>query len=351
MVPTAWALRAAGHELRIAARPSMTEPAVETGLTVMPLGGGGEVPAGADDEPWRGETDLWVDDLVAFCREWGPDLVLWEASTYAGAVAAQVSGAAHGRFLSGPDPFPDPEDVPGPLREWLDGTARRSGLTSSDSLLRGRFSIHTVPEGLAGRGPQGDGPRLSVRPVPYRGAASLPAWARGDAEGVRVLVDGASWDQGPQGAAALARAAALPDAEVVVLLPGDGATGPSLPEGVRTAEASALHLLMETASVVVHGGGFDVACAAAVHGTAQVAVLNPGFPDAAPLMRAVEGRGCAVVLTVDEAAAGALPGAVSRMLGADGSALDSLRKESGTAPAPDELVPVLEECAERFRGR
>lgn len=347
MVPTAWALRAAGHEVRIAARRSMTEPAVETGLTVMPLGGDD---GSAGGEAWRPANDLLVDDLVAFCRQWRPDLVLWEASTYAGAVAARASGAAHGRFLSAPAPSPSAEQDAAQVREWSDATARRWGVAPSEDLLSGQFSIHAVPEGLDPHGPERGGTRLSVRPVPYRGAASLPAWAREKAAGVRVLVDGASWGRGPLGERSLALAAALPDAEVVMLSSSAAGEAP-LPEGVRTAEASSLHLLMETASVVVHGGGFDAACAAAVGGLAQVAVLDPGSADAAALMRAVEERGCAVVLTEGEVVAGALPEAVSRMAGAGGDALAALRKEAGSAPAPDELVPAIEEFAERFRDR
>jgi UDP:flavonoid glycosyltransferase YjiC (YdhE family) len=348
MVPTAWALRAAGHEVRIAAQRSMTELAAETGLTVMPLGGDGDGSAGG--EAWRAANDLLVDDLVAFCRQWRPDLVLWEASTYAGAVAARASGAAHGRFLSAPAPSSTAERAADQVREWSDAAARRWGVTPSEDLLSGRFSIHAVPEGLDPYGPERGGTRLSVRPVPYRGAASLPAWAREKAAGVRVLVDGASWGRGPLGERSLALAAALPDAEVVVLSSAPSGETP-LPEGVREAEASSLHLLMETASVVVHGGGFDVACAAAVGGLPQVAVLNPGFADAEALMRAVAERGCGAVLTEDEAVAGALPEAVSRMAGAEADALAALRKEAVSAPAPDELVPVIEEFAERFGDR
>ena len=343
MVPTAWALRAAGHEVRIAVQPPMVEEAVETGLTVMPLGGG-TVGGG---EPWSGGKDLWVNDLVAFCREWEPDLVLWEASTYEGAVAAQASGAAHGRFLSGPDTRPSPA----PLRKWMDETVQRLGLTPTPSLFSGHFSVCTLPEGLAGRSPRGGVPRLCVRPVPYRGAASLPSWARGSTQGVRVLVDGASWTRSPQGTEALARAVALPGVETVFLPSGTAEAGPPLPEGVRTAEASSLHLLLETASAVVHGGSHDVVCTAALRGTAQVAVIDPGSWGSHTLIRVAEERGCAAVLTVDEVLGGSLPEAVSRMLDADRGALESLRKEMEGVPAPDELVPVLEEYAERFRDR
>lgn len=40
-----------------------------------------------------------VGGLVDFCRQWRPDLVLWEPNTYAGPIAARACGARHGRVL------------------------------------------------------------------------------------------------------------------------------------------------------------------------------------------------------------------------------------------------------------
>ncbi|WP_233570939.1 nucleotide disphospho-sugar-binding domain-containing protein [Nocardiopsis sp. Huas11] len=361
MVPTAWALRAAGHEVRIGTGPSMTDAAADTGLTVMPVG---ESADGATEDAaagpagrgraawWSAVNDPLVTDLVAVCREWEPDLVLWESATLAGAIAAEAVGAAHGRFLAGSDPLVHGRAAagdagPGTPRAWLEETAPRFGVSPSDSLLLGRFSVHQLPEGLRSEVREAEGPRLSVRPVPYRGAASLPSWARGEAAGPRVLVDWSSWDRSAEGSELLAAAATGLDAELVVLCPaGREEELPSLPEDVRVADASATHLLLDSASLLVHGGGFDVACAAAAHLLPQVAVLNPAFPDAAALMRPLVERGCAVSLTPAEALGGALRDTVSRALaGADGTAVQALGKEVAATPAPSELVSVLEELA------
>ncbi|WP_223838799.1 nucleotide disphospho-sugar-binding domain-containing protein [Nocardiopsis deserti] len=366
MVPTAWALRAAGHEVRISTGPSMTEAAADTGLTVMPLGEGAgraaeEVEAGPPGPDratwWSAVNEPLVADMVAFFREWEPDLVLWEAATLAGAIAAEAVGAAHGRFLAGSDPLVHGRAsagsaAPGTPRAWLEETAPRFGVSPSDSLLLGRFSVHQLPEDLRPRERESEGRRLSVRPVPYRGAASLPSWARGEAAGTRVLVDWSSLDRGPEGAKVLAAVTAGTDTEVVVLFPaGREEELPPLPEHVRVADASATHLLLDSASLLVHGGGFDAVCAAAVHALPQVAVLNPAFPDAAPLMRPLAERGCAVSLTPAEAVGGALPDAVSRVLsGTDATAVTALGKEMAATPAPSELVSVLEELAGTSRA-
>ncbi|MBD2830400.1 hypothetical protein ID875_27370 [Streptomyces globisporus] len=44
-----------------------------------------------------------MDDLVALARRWRPDLVLWDPLCVPAAVAAEVTGAAHARFLWGQD--------------------------------------------------------------------------------------------------------------------------------------------------------------------------------------------------------------------------------------------------------
>lgn len=365
MVPTAWALRAAGHEVRIATRPSMTGTAAETGLTVMPLGEGGdevsECAGGRSFDPestgwWQEVDEPLVEDLVAFCREWGPDLVLWEASTHAGAIAAEVVGAAHGRFLGGWDPLVHGEgtvgeNFSGTPREWLEEKASQFGISFSDSLLLGHFSVHQLPESVYPSGSGKAGRRLPVRPVPYRGAASLPSWARGEPVGTRILVDWSSWDRSARGAQVLAETVADLDTEVVVLCPaGREEELPPLPEEVLVVDSAATPLLLTSASLVIHGGGFDLVCAAAVHALPHVVVLNPRFADAAALMNPLMERGCAVSLTLTEALEGALPEAVSRMLaGADGSAVEALRKEMETVPAPGELVSELEELTGLFR--
>ncbi|RSO06264.1 glycosyl transferase family 28, partial [Streptomyces sp. WAC 06725] len=126
LVPMAWALRAAGHEVRVAGPPDLVEPITATGLTAVPVGdglsaagsaaGGGAQGrrTGGDSGPSsrmlrsmsgdmledRPEELTWervlgaftvacavqyeyfagqsaLDDLVDHCRDWQPDLVVW----------------------------------------------------------------------------------------------------------------------------------------------------------------------------------------------------------------------------------------------------------------------------------
>ncbi|MFF2750047.1 hypothetical protein ACFVVA_31480 [Kitasatospora sp. NPDC058048] len=47
--------------------------------------------------------DRMIDDLVAFARDWRPDLAVWDTMTFAGPVAARACGAAHARLMFGLD--------------------------------------------------------------------------------------------------------------------------------------------------------------------------------------------------------------------------------------------------------
>ncbi|MDX3229508.1 activator-dependent family glycosyltransferase [Streptomyces sp. ME19-01-6] len=166
MVPLAWALTTAGHEVRVAANPALTDAITGSGLTATPVGtdhrmreafapyqdlaariidarkrgdrdGAGALyrslhalleneatdwnEPSAERETWasvlrkyqvnvegmyRVYNDGMVDDLVELARAWRPDLVIWSPLTYAAPVAARVVGAAHARLLWNVDIYP-----------------------------------------------------------------------------------------------------------------------------------------------------------------------------------------------------------------------------------------------------
>jgi len=133
MVPLAWAMTAAGHEVRVAAPPAFVPAVVGAGLTAVPLGSDGVIHELAKEAPdsqdyptsnWSrcepGEVtweeiheryalsvpygfalynDHLLDDLVALAREWRPDLVVRDPLAFAAGVAAHVVGARQIRLL------------------------------------------------------------------------------------------------------------------------------------------------------------------------------------------------------------------------------------------------------------
>ncbi|MEU5553645.1 activator-dependent family glycosyltransferase [Micromonospora sp. NPDC047793] len=235
LAPLAWALRTAGHEVRVAVQPRFVDTVTQAGLTAVPIGrdrdlwdtmgrvrelevddwltldgAGWPVPYGAAAKPagevtWEDLVDgyernvtRWhkvsnmpmIGDLVMFARYWQPDLVIWEPVTFAGAVAAVACGAAHARLLIGTDVYAitrdhfrrlsaqQPEDTrKDPLGDWVAGYGRKYGLVDTDAtreeLIRGQFTIDLLPPSLH---LQGKGHYESLRYTPYGGAAKVPAW-------------------------------------------------------------------------------------------------------------------------------------------------------------------------------
>jgi len=107
MVPTAFALGAAGHQVRVACPASFTPFAERCGLDVMSCP---EVaitstvppPPPADDirgrltwavtQSWPSDSRPWVDALLSAARQWQPDVVVVEPVEHAGRVVAAALG-------------------------------------------------------------------------------------------------------------------------------------------------------------------------------------------------------------------------------------------------------------------
>ncbi|SEF65743.1 L-desosaminyltransferase [Thermomonospora echinospora] len=241
MVPMAWALRTAGHQVRVVCKRGLVDAVAQAGLTAVPvdcppwqegLGRfhqealarcneletteleriGPKAPGVADAvrarPTWetllayeslvvpalwaRLNRDEMIDGLVEYARFWQPDLVLWESFCMGGPVAALACGAAHARMVSGPDmalqmgPRREfvrrlrelpPENREDPTADWLDWTLERVGCDR-------RFD-ETMLTGqwiIDSRPPSMREdlgvPTVPVRYVPYNGRCVVPAWLR-----------------------------------------------------------------------------------------------------------------------------------------------------------------------------
>ncbi|WP_084960242.1 nucleotide disphospho-sugar-binding domain-containing protein [Thermoactinospora rubra] len=211
LVPTAWALRSAGHEVCVA---GPLETAIRgSGLTAAPAA-----------------------DVVSFARVWRPDLVLWDSHVQAGPAVAERIGVAGARVLSAPD----------------SGGHSPAGLT-----------IDPLPGSVPVSGDPG---RRVIRHVPYDGVAVTPAWLRREARRPRVAVK--------VGRAAiqevLAAVAGL-DVEVIAILAADQVPpGTRIPGNVRLLDHLSLTVLLPACSAVVHDGDLATAAAAVVYGVPQL---------------------------------------------------------------------------------
>ncbi|GGS43733.1 glycosyl transferase [Streptomyces violaceus] len=244
MVPLAWALQSAGHDVRVAGEPNFVDSITEAGLTAVSVGGdetlqqrtrrilGGdprEAPLPAppfstdslyeignghrDGLPWEEINwlfdnlvlpGMWllndelVDDLVTYCRSWQPDLVLCDVMTHAGAVAADAVGAAHARlmfwldlslrmrgdFLRALERQPLGQR-PDPVRDWYRGWAQKYGRPFTEELVTGQFAINVLPERCRLEPHERT---LSMRHVPYNGRSVVPSWLYDPPRVPRVLM-------------------------------------------------------------------------------------------------------------------------------------------------------------------
>ncbi|MEU8763219.1 activator-dependent family glycosyltransferase [Streptomyces sp. NPDC048659] len=414
-VPLAWALRAAGHEVRVATQPDVTEDITRAGLTAVPVGDPLHVaakmnpddtglPAELRDDAWLraldpGEIDparltpehvhgifaAWtpmvhrntvpdrmIDELVAFARDWRPDLVVWDTMTYAGPVAARASGAPHARLLFGLDLVGllreryravldrlPPELRDDPLEEWLGPVLERHGLAGpgrgfDEQLVTGQWTIDPVPASLALPLPL---PRVPVRYVPYNGRAVVPGWLDETPARRRVcLTLGVSFREvvGRDQASVGELLAAVADLDVEVVATLDSAQlaelGP-LPPNVRAVDFVPLNELLPSCSAVIHHGGAGTFLTALAHGVPQVVVPARMWCNT-PRAERARAAGVALTCPPEELTAGRLRAMVERVLD-DGSfarAAARVRDELRGTPSPAEIVPGLERLVAAHRS-
>ncbi|MFG2760512.1 activator-dependent family glycosyltransferase [Streptomyces wuyuanensis] len=417
-VPLAWALRAAGHEVRVASQPDLADDIVRAGLTAVPVGQALDAGRWADVSPLTEaelsvEGNIWdaqggiawelfdlcelrpekltygymhcvltawtthsfrqtssprtVDDLVAFARQWRPDLVIWDPTTFAGAVAARATGAAHARLMFGFDVIGrmrrsylaalrerPPEHHEDPFEEWLTPLLGRYGREFSEEAVMGQWTIDPVPSSLR---LDVDHPYLPVRYVPYNGHATVPAWLRAPARRRRVcLTLGRSFREllgGDRASVAqLLDAVAELDVEVVATLnAAQLAELPGLPGNVRAVDFVPLDALLPSCSAIIHHSGSGTTQTALAHGVPQVVVPAPMLDNLLKARR-VEDAGAGLHVPAGRTpTAEGLRDMLVRVLEEPSftTRAQDLRREMLGTPSPREIVPALERLTRAHR--
>jgi UDP:flavonoid glycosyltransferase YjiC (YdhE family) len=249
MVPLAWALRATGHEVRMASQPALLPAMRESGLPSTVVGRDVDL-----TRPYRGQQsrsgnatrssrvdtffghlvgDLelarqahapatvealreearsmfhavsasraadrspgfalyaevaaaMVDDLLRLVRSWRPDLIVFDHMTYAGPMVSAVTGIPAVRHLFDPD-----ITYFIPVTSELEGWAAlldRLGLDRVDQL--GVATLDRCPPDL--QFPQSVAPaqRVPIQHIPYHGLAEVPRWLSDPPARPRICV---SW--------------------------------------------------------------------------------------------------------------------------------------------------------------
>ena len=287
LVPLAWELRTAGHDVLVAAAGEGVRVA-DSGLPTANIARhfdlGRTIRRMALRNPWlaraeragkagpRGVVTLFgeindelADGAVAVADEWLPDLVVHDALAPVGALVA-----ARRRV---PAVLCDPS--------LYDGHHLSFAATGHLSYACGRHGVAApaAPTAVIRLAPPslvGERPGWRMRYVPYDGGLVVAGWLADPPQRPRIVVAASNpGESDPALMRAVVRAAPHVEAEFVLVRPDLG-VGPPLPDNVRTVEWTPLSRLLPSCAGIVHHGGAATVLAALVHGVPQLVVPDAG---------------------------------------------------------------------------
>ncbi|RJQ79692.1 DUF1205 domain-containing protein [Pseudonocardiaceae bacterium YIM PH 21723] len=353
MVPLAWALRSAGHEVLVAANGEMAAASAQAGLPTVDVRP--DIDLWRDfmayirreDGPPRGFgwfTEQTVESTVELAGNFGPDAVVTVPEQGAGGIVAGLLGipwVEHGIRLAS---CPAHSHIPAAHRQreldQLASIRARLGAPETPSSA----AIDVRPPSLGGTEDDGC---WSMKYLPYNGSRVLPDWVYARPSRPRVCVslgtvapemDGIGWLTG------LVAALSKMDIEVVLAL-GDrdiSALGPLAPN-VRTLGYLPLSAVLPTCSAIVHHGGAATTATPLVHGVPQFVI--PGGADNPLNARLVREAGVAITCGRDEIIPSLLCDGMKRLLTESEFAerAAALRAEIAAQPGPPDIVRRLEQ--------
>ncbi len=380
-VPLAWAFRAAGHDVRIAAQRQLTSIIANTGLTPVEVGDDYDFMAGmvalrsgnkftaaqvADltfDERVRLRDERFVPpvelatrmtpDLLRFAQRWQPDLVITDPVIFAGPLVAAAQGIPVVRNIWGPDilyghPVQGQPHTGTERADWPTGLVElfdRYGVE-----VRNDHPRHTVdpwPGSLQNFGSPG---RLPRRFIAYNGEGAAPDWVTERPDRPRVCITwgttneilGGAKDVWPR----VIRALTPLDIDIVLAIgPADRAKLGRLPDNVRVAENLPINLFMPTCQAIVNQGGTGSLLTAASVGVPQVLLPETGETPVNSL--SFRESGAALVLDYAKADEETIATAVTRVLTDEAirTAARKVSEEIAGMPAPAEVVDTLVKLA------
>ena len=403
MVPLAWALRTAGHEVRVASRPSFADTITQAGLTAVPVGRDADTARRTETAeqielarkglhpPWdcveddefvqwdrrvQGHVEVIdqchhlenfpiIASVVSFARYWQPDLVVWDPLAYAGALAAKACGAAHARILFGIDVFgatrdhflrlkaaQRPERRADPLADWLGAYSHKYGFEFSEDMTTGHFTVDQLPASLQLATSQHV---VRTRFIPYGGPASVPRWLWAEPDRPRVALtlgttateyfDGYTLDVQD-----IIDSVAEMDVELVATIAeAEQHKLKNVPDNVRLVSYVPLHALAPTCSAVINHAGFGTLSTFARHGVPQLTL--PYHFDEPIFARKYAAQGAGLQIHGGVPTGQKIREGLGRLLTEPGfrERAAALQAEIQETPAPNEVVAQLEELTAKYR--
>ncbi len=313
MVPLAWALRGAGHEVLVAGQPDITPAATAAGLSIavvgphyhvtdlmagMPVG----VPAGAvrgsHARPWAMHARYTTTAYLDIARDWGADAIVADRLEYSSLIIGAVLGipVLHHRY--GVDLLAD--------GAWEDGRRMLSIYARHFDLPDIPLPTVVVDPCPASLQVPGLVPAEPLRFVPSNGVGTVPSWVADKWAERRVAVSLGSLTTAVGGVDVvrqiIAAAAGVPDLEVVVTVDAAAQAQLGTVGGpVRLVDPVPLELFMGTCDAVVHHGGAGTTLTSTSYGVPQVVLPQSNAVLPAADRIAACGAGLAVLDSASQA--------------------------------------------------
>lgn len=381
MVPLAWALRAAGHELLVMGQPDVMGAVRSAGLNGVSVGpwfhGDSMMLALVGDErpvraiprtppealgnlgyTWMTHTKYVLPEYLAFARAFRPDLVVADPMEYGSLVVGGALGipVAHHRWGVDPISGPARRAMAPHLRRWWQDEGL-AGLPDPDVI------VDPCPPSL--QDPDAE-PGLPARYVAYNGNGPLPSWLRTHREQRaraaepdsprRVVVSLGTYTLLLNGASlvgdVLRAFRGFPDLEVIATVPPEyqDAVGP-VPGHVRMVPPVPLHLLLPGCDLMVHHGGASTVMTALSLGLPQLALPQLGDTFANSDRLAATGAGISLDTAEAQDDPARLRAALEELLTAPGyrEAAGGLSREMAAMPGLPEVVGDLERLVAKGR--
>ncbi|OMI33972.1 nucleotide disphospho-sugar-binding domain-containing protein [Streptomyces sparsogenes] len=371
MIPLAWALRAAGHDVLVMGQPDIQRTAHSAGLNSVSVGapyhGNDSVlpylPPGVrplqvlgrnNREVLPGAAKVYatharymIHAYLEVARAWRPDLVVGEQFDYTSLMIGGALGvpAVHHRW--GVDPLTGPARPIAAI--FLDGLCRRLGM---DGLPEPHAVLDPCPPAL--QAPDA-APGTPIRFVPFNGAGTRPDWVTERPAARRVCVTLGRQTLVTNGLPLLRHVIEAFDglrdeggAEVEAVVTVDSRFRDqvgTVPPAVRLVDPTPLNLFLHTCDAVVHHGGCGSAMTATAAGLPQLVL--PQLLDQFTVGDALADAGAGIGL--DTAAAQDDPeqvrAAVTALLTDEAyrSAADRLAEAVRDMPSPARVASDLEQ--------
>jgi UDP:flavonoid glycosyltransferase YjiC (YdhE family) len=367
MVPLAWALLAAGHEVLVAGQPDVLATAESAGLGtavvghwfhavdnlmpdqpgLRPLQRTGRPDAAslaASAKAFVGHARYLTPRYLELARAWRPDLVIGEQLEFGSLIVGGALGVPVVRHRWGVDPLT--AVLKGAADVFLGGHGRRNGL---EGVPEPALVLDPCPPALQHASAA---PGLPIRFVPFNGAGSRPDWADRRGAERRVCVTLGRMTLELNGVPLLRHVLeafdGLAGVEAVVTVDrAHRAELGAVPRNVRLVDPVPLSLFLDGCDAVVHHGGNGTALTASAAGLPQLVL--PQIMDQFAVGDGLAAAGAAISLTTAEAQDDPkqVRDALDRLLDGPGfgAAAGALRRAVARMPAPSAVVADLEALA------